>query len=438
MQLSCEDKSAMLSRLDNVRILKLLQINGFGVIKDHDWGPCYGDVPHPENTLFFPALKVMFEENFQPFYLEENTPAGRKSLRKEISDFMECNVKLPGIGDLNYAIGFYVIKHDSINSLAKKKVKNELKNLLTRGSLIDVHDMNIFEINLVKTGFIIHLLEIFSYSGIIENIINALNHMKLVETEEKENLPHPPMPEINIKIQPHIAEIDAVTENGLKISKKFHPVELVRALVQHTVVPEEIKPPEPTINSCCTGLLPHNHTGISTVFVKTKTKTDYTASFEPGKGMSYEPKSAISSMGIGVLIPADKYDFNYNGDIFEIPFPQMLFVYELQEERLSSCRCFALKKGWITAETKLYEFPFGNIGNRGGSICFGSNKLPPFKNLSELETFYRFVLALEHTDDFYIPVNDKSQRQLIEELAQEQEFDESLLLEVGEIKQLLI
>lgn len=433
MLISCEDKQELIIRLDNIRTLKILQQHGYGLL-EHDWTPDYPPCTQcPESNIFMKALRKVFgESNVKYFFIETNYPAERRKIKAEICDFLGCNFRLRAV-NLTYSYTIIAVKSKLINSQTRRRWIKVTEGM----TFSDFDEFNEYAIFPVKTGFLIMLHDILTYSTIIQELLNVLKKMKAAEEITLEKEPLPISSEIKINIKPDIANIEVTTEDGLSFSRQIHPVDLVQAISQHDVIPEELKKPEPTEVSSSVGILPHDHNSISTIFTKTSIRIEYEPTCE-GSSFFYNTKAEKTGASIGILVPAGKYLYNYFKEIYEVAFPQMLFVYQIIEDGehklINGCKIFALKKGPVNLESKIYRFPFANVGH-DGSLCFGQNKLPIIKDLSELQTFFGFILGMESNNDLYH--GKLSQRELVEMFAESDEFDESLLKEYGIIRQLL-
>lgn len=427
MQISEEDKHTLLTRLDNIRILKLLQEYGWSLEAfSNEWILDYSGCTQ-DTDVFCKALETIFgSENVKVLY---------ENIENEISEFMGIDFK---IND-DYPYNYYVaVKSRIINDLINDESKKIIEKIINEFDSCDPYTASEYAIRLLEPGFVIAGSTYCGYSAIVSDIADILVAFGHIKKKTLELAPLPRQSEIRITLKPDNAYIEIDTAEGLKIEKNIHPIDLIRALVRHSAVPEEFKTPEPTIISNTCDILPHTHKEVSVVF----TKTTFEINYEVGQNMDYEygiqytPRVKETARTIGVVVPAGKYTYNYRGELFEIPFPQMLFVFSLREGKLQKCQVFALQKGQVTKQSKLYRFPFGNVGING-AVCFGENILPTFNGLQELETFFRFVLAMEHNDDYFISPDDKVQRELVEKLSKENEFDNSLLIECGTVESLL-
>lgn len=79
---------------------------------------------------------------------------------------------------------------------------------------------------------------------------------------------------------------------------------------------------------------------------------------------------------LGVEVPGKRRtaSFSLRGrDPFdiEIPFPDMLFVFEVSSGQLTSSRAFAVRPPLGLPQDRLYLFPYGNVA-MGGGVCWGS------------------------------------------------------------------
>jgi hypothetical protein len=78
---------------------------------------------------------------------------------------------------------------------------------------------------------------------------------------------------------------------------------------------------------------------------------------------------------IGIEVPGGRRmaDFSLRAGKLsvEIPFPDMLFVFEISRGIYSSSRAFSIIPPFGLPTHKLYMFPFGNVSAEG-AICWGS------------------------------------------------------------------
>lgn len=93
-----------------------------------------------------------------------------------------------------------------------------------------------------------------------------------------------------------------------------------------------------------------------------------------------------------VEIPKQKWMINFNGNMFEVGFPRLIFVYECQKLNqdnrknfsVSISRIVAVKgKDHITGDTPMYSFPYSHV-EQNGRVCMGGNRLKEIDCLSEL------------------------------------------------------
>lgn len=403
-----QDRDYIINNIDNVAILKLLEENGY-VIDANWWG---SDTP-VQGGLFYDALCAIFgTEKVQEFARDEED-----NDKKAIADFMGCPIAIDTDSFFYDHMPIIAAKSDILNSDVAEQVDHKLNSH---------DDLNPDgpEIMLIKTGFLIIFSECFYFSCVIKEILDALN---IVTGHIPENTDSslPAAPDIQIRIWPEVAEVEAVSPAGIKTEKKLHPSELIQLFASHSTV-TSFKHPEPINNTTSSGLLPHNPETVSTLFVNESESIEFIPEHEPNS-ISYGTKTKGKVKTVGIMVPTGIYPYNYNGEIFDIPFPQMLFVFSIAQKRIGHCQLFALKRGRVNKDTVLYRFPFGNVGHNG-SICFGRNKLPEIESLAELETFYMFVLGLEHNDDDYWN-EGQQQREVLESL--KGSFDQELLVETN-------
>jgi len=112
---------------------------------------------------------------------------------------------------------------------------------------------------------------------------------------------------------------------------------------------------------------------------------------------------------IAVLYPEKARGVKYYKDTYRVPYPNVLFIFDVKGGVLHSHYAFAVKDAEITAETVLYKYPFGNVGV-GGSMCFGTIKRPNMTLMSSVDEVCQLFFNGETNDDLYTP--EKTTKQL--------------------------
>lgn len=118
---------------------------------------------------------------------------------------------------------------------------------------------------------------------------------------------------------------------------------------------------------------------------------------------------------------------------FDVPFPHMLFVFEVTKERVQSTYVYALKEygkeGYLDADTPIYLYPYGNVNSLGSRVCWGGNVLPPIKKIKDLERIPQIFINSIMNDDNYNDVNlsNMNLRDLLVSLNGKKKFDNNIL-----------
>lgn len=78
---------------------------------------------------------------------------------------------------------------------------------------------------------------------------------------------------------------------------------------------------------------------------------------------------------IGIQVPAKKRTARFSlldaSQNFTVPFPEMLFIFSVQDKRIFSSLLFACIPPIGKHSDRLYSFPFGNVYGNDGKICWG-------------------------------------------------------------------
>ena len=136
---------------------------------------------------------------------------------------------------------------------------------------------------------------------------------------------------------------------------------------------------------------------------------------------------------IAVLYPAKKRGIRYFNDTYFVPYPDVLYLYEVRKGYVQTKRCFAIKDKEIKPDTKLYAFPFGNVTGSSGAMCYGNIKLPKLKNMSEIGQVVDLFLAGDVNDDLWHGNISKKLKQyeLFQLLENKKMFPKNLLVDVN-------
>lgn len=131
------------------------------------------------------------------------------------------------------------------------------------------------------------------------------------------------------------------------------------------------------------------------------------------------------------LIPEKVREIVYYGDSFIVPFPNLVFYFDIIRGTLRNSSVFA-----IDNLQKLYHYPFGNVHQ--GNICWGTTKLPNICSIKESGHLIGLFFGSETNNDYYRPgtnvVNKPQyefQRGLLEELSTLDTFPYEILIQIN-------
>lgn len=135
---------------------------------------------------------------------------------------------------------------------------------------------------------------------------------------------------------------------------------------------------------------------------------------------------------IAIFYPATTRPYNYHGHVFkDTPFPNLLFIFTVQDKRITDARVAAVRDLVMRSTTKLYRYPYSHVYN-SLQICFGNNVLPDIEELTQLPSVCELFLAMECNDDLYSLANKSGLvlRELLE-TSQGKPFDPDILIETN-------
>ena len=146
-------------------------------------------------------------------------------------------------------------------------------------------------------------------------------------------------------------------------------------------------------------------------------------------------KGAVGEQGensfkVLIVIPAGRRMLNYYGDNMEVPFPELLFSSTVVNGNQVDSRMFVINSNKLSAETKLYHYPFGNVYG-DGHICWGNNVINGIKKMSDVDRIVVNFFGSETNDDLFVPSHGiRTQRELLKKIEEEVVFPEKYLCEV--------
>lgn len=88
---------------------------------------------------------------------------------------------------------------------------------------------------------------------------------------------------------------------------------------------------------------------------------------------------------IVLTIPKRKGTVQFEETSYEIYFPAFLFCFSLRKGRINDTYVFALKGEKWNRNSRLYNYPFGNVSTSSHKVCWGRNQLPVIDSLHQLD-----------------------------------------------------
>jgi hypothetical protein len=141
---------------------------------------------------------------------------------------------------------------------------------------------------------------------------------------------------------------------------------------------------------------------------------------------------------IGIQVPAKVRTaefrlYDYGLRTVTVPFPEILFVFSVNGQRIIHSKLFACIPPVGRSYDRLYRFPFGNV-YENGDICWGSNTHPQVTEPIVLDAvvgrFFTSVFSghLVHgTNMFHPPEGVVNLRTLLEHLEGKEHFPDRVL-----------
>lgn len=139
---------------------------------------------------------------------------------------------------------------------------------------------------------------------------------------------------------------------------------------------------------------------------------------------------------IVMIVPKGKRHTVYENTKYHIPFPTMLFYFEIVDERIDKTKVYALKGKRYRENSVLYNYPFGNVSLYAHTVCWGSNILPKINDLQTLDVICSLFYDSPSNNDYYTPKRSSSLdysnlRGIYERLKDFEEFPEEILVPSG-------
>ena len=122
----------------------------------------------------------------------------------------------------------------------------------------------------------------------------------------------------------------------------------------------------------------------------------------------------------------------------QVVFPDLVFLFQVREGKLSTSFCFALKQdasGTIGPTSRLCYYPFGNVYDNG-KICWGNTVFPKMTSIKDTEKLIQAFFDAETNNDLYQNrIADhpefREQSGLLEALKEMEVFPQEWLIENG-------
>ncbi|WP_054943682.1 hypothetical protein [Paenibacillus ihuae] len=128
--------------------------------------------------------------------------------------------------------------------------------------------------------------------------------------------------------------------------------------------------------------------------------------------------------------------FYHNAEIEDVPFPRLLFCFELMVREttmdITDVYIAALEDQLIlNEESKVYFYPYTNVAN-SFSVCWGGQKLPSIERVSQLATIPEMFFNSPNSDCYYTGSNISKlpYRELVEQI-KGTSFPDEYLKETG-------
>lgn len=132
------------------------------------------------------------------------------------------------------------------------------------------------------------------------------------------------------------------------------------------------------------------------------------------------------------VLPAGKQMMRYENTFYDVSIPSLVFRFEVFREKIVKTEVYAMKDEAPKNKSRLYRYPFGNVGMTG-QVCWGGNKLPDIRDLKGLEeAMMLFVQSPCNSDYFrgneYCGHAELSLRELFEKLKDEETYPDDYLV----------
>lgn len=143
-----------------------------------------------------------------------------------------------------------------------------------------------------------------------------------------------------------------------------------------------------------------------------------------------------------ILVREGIYEVQYYKDKFQIPYPNMLFFFNVENNIIQNTKVLSvknkdLKKTQVNSikdynvkdNAELFLYPFGNVSQYGSGVCWGKNHLPNIDYTHQLSGLPHLFIKSPMNDDNYKGVNNSNLtlRELLVKLNGRKRFDYKVL-----------
>jgi len=155
----------------------------------------------------------------------------------------------------------------------------------------------------------------------------------------------------------------------------------------------------------------------------------------PDNCVSYS-SSEDGNRYVTIVVDEQKSDITYEKTLYEgFPLPRLIFGFYIDKSgRIYSVNLGVIAKGKVTPETKMYHYPFSNVG--GFNLCTGGNSFPKITSLHQLCGIPNYILSMPNNNDRYEASHNKLRlefRALLEHLKDKTSdyYYKNILIESG-------
>lgn len=117
-----------------------------------------------------------------------------------------------------------------------------------------------------------------------------------------------------------------------------------------------------------------------------------------------------------------------------VPFPEMLFIFSVRNKRIVDTKVFSCIPPIGRPHDRLYMFPYGNVYDKTGRVCWGSVVLPDVAEPVMLDgivaRFFTSVFSghlMSGTSTFHPPDGVVNLRTLLEHMSGQEHFPDKVL-----------